>query len=148
MLTSRFNPTEVIRDGHPPVARGVVCVDFDGTIFPFGQMDVTGVQPLRGAPEAVRALKEKGYRVVIFSSRFSKAWHEHEGWDHDVAMREQRALVASALAAYDIPWDDMTAEKIPALAYFDDKAWRVDEDNDLYESVADFLYSERERNGR
>lgn len=143
MLTSRFNPKEVIEAGHPPVARGVVCVDFDGTIFPFGRMDVTGVHPIDGAAEAVRALKNRGYTIVIFSSRFSKAWHDHEGWDHDQAMIEQTALVSSALKAHGIPFDRMTAEKVPAIAYFDDKAWRAEQTTGgLVGAVEDFLLEE------
>jgi hypothetical protein len=147
MQASRFNADEVIAAGHPPVAAGTVCVDFDGTIFPFGQLDVSGVQPIRGAADAVRLLKWKGYRIVIFSSRFSRAWHEHEGWDHEQATQEQKALVAKALAAHDIPWDDMTAEKIPALAYFDDKAYRAEGYAGLYFGVSEFLHDE-ESHGR
>lgn len=142
MLTSKFNPTEVIAAGHPPAAKGIVCVDFDGTIFPFGRMDVSGVKPIAGAVYAVRALKAEGYTVVIYSSRFSRTWHEHEGWDHDAAMIEQTALVESALRMYGIPWDRMTAEKIPALAYFDDKAWRAEGPFGLEIAVDKFLNDE------
>jgi hypothetical protein len=135
MQASRFNADEVIAAGHPPVAAGTVCVDFDGTIFPFG------------AVSAVKQLKDRGYRIVIFSSRFSRTWHEHEGWDHEVALAEQKRLVAKALDAHGIPYDDMTAEKIPALAYFDDKAWRADGSAGLFLGVHDFLVDE-ERHGR
>ena len=144
MLTSRFNPTEVIADGHPPVAKGVVCVDFDGTIFPFGQMDVSNVAPIPGAAEAVRTLKGLGYQVVIFSSRFSRKWHEHEGWDHQQALNEQSDLVRAALNLWSIPYDALTAEKIPAVAYFDDKAWRADIiTGGLAGAVSDFLLEEK-----
>lgn len=144
MLTSRFDPNEVIADGHPPVAKGIVCVDFDGTIFPFGQMDVTNVEPIPGAAEAVRTLKGMGYQIVIFSSRFSKAWHDHEGWDHLEATAEQAKHVKSALDAWMIPYDRFTAEKIPAVAYFDDKAWRADiVTGGLAGAVSDFLLEEK-----
>jgi hypothetical protein len=96
---------------------------------------------------AVKQLKDRGYRIVIFSSRFSRTWHEHEGWDHEVALAEQKRLVAKALDAHGIPYDDMTAEKIPALAYFDDKAWRADGSAGLFLGVHDFLVDE-ERHGR
>lgn len=142
MLESKFSADEVIAAGHPPVARGIVCVDFDGTIFPFGQMDVSGVMPIRGAAEAVRTLKARGYTIVIYSSRFSRQWHEHEGWDHEEAMDEQLLLVQQALDAYDIPYDRFEAEKIPAVAYFDDKAWRAAGPYGLSIAVADFLREE------
>lgn len=147
MLTSKFNDAEVIEAGHPPVAKGIVCVDFDGTIFPFGQMDVSGTQPMAGAAEAVRALKKAGYTIVIFTSRLSRTWHNSENWDHRTAETEQTELVRNALEAYDIPWDDMTAEKIPAVAYFDDKAWRAEGPSGLALAVNQFLIQES-GNGR
>lgn len=147
MLTSRFDPAEVIADGHPPVAKGIVCVDFDGTIFPFGQMDVEDTEPIAGAAEAVRTLKSMGYQIVIFSSRFSRKWHEHEGWDHEQALDEQLRLVRAALMVWNIPWDRMTAEKIPAVAYFDDKAYRAAGPAGLLTAVQQFLQEEAD-NGR
>ena len=147
MLESKFNADEVIEAGHPPVARGVVCVDFDGTIFPFGDMRVSG-EPIEGAADAVRALKAAGYTIVIFSSRFSRAWHDHEGWDHNLAMNEQTEIVYEALRKHNIPWDEMTAQKIPAVAYFDDKAYRAAGDRGLSRAVSLFLYEEGQRVGR
>ena len=138
MLTSRFSPSEVIEAGHPPVAKGIVCVDFDGTIFPFGDMRISG-DPIPGAAEAVRSLKAEGYTIVIFTSRLSKAWHDHEGWDHEEALNEQISLVHEALVENDIPYDRMTAEKIPAVAYFDDKAWRAAGEYGLFNAVQSFL---------
>lgn len=148
MLQSRFNADEVIEAGHPPVAKGIVCVDFDGTIFPFGQMDVSGVEPIEGAANAVRSLKAAGFTIVIYSSRFSRQWHEHEGWDHEEAMTEQLQLVKNALDAYDIPYDRFESEKIPAVAYFDDKAYRAAGPYGLAIAVESFFQSEVNRNGR
>lgn len=142
MLKSRFNDKEVIEAGHPPVAKGIVCVDFDGTIFPFGQMDVSGVEPIPGAADAVRALKRAGFTVVIYSSRFSRQWHDHEGWDHREAMDEQLRLVQAALDAYNIPYDRFEAEKIPAVAYFDDKAYRAAGPYGLAMAVDTFFQNE------
>jgi hypothetical protein len=144
MLTSKFDQQEVIDAGHPPVAKGIVCVDFDGTIFPFGDMFGAG-DPIEGAANAVRALKAEGYTIVIFSSRFSKAWHDHEGWSHADAMEEQTHYVVNALNAHGIPWDRLTAEKIPAMAYFDDKAYRAEGPNGLARAVSLFLFAENER---
>lgn len=145
MLTSKFDEKEVIEAGHPPVAKGIVCVDFDGTIFPFGQMNLEGVEPIPGAADAVRALKKAGFTIVIYSSRFSKSWHEHEGWDHETAMEEQVHLVSTALELWGIPWDRMTAEKIPAVAYFDDKAYRAEGLYGLEIAVTKFFHNEVNR---
>lgn len=141
MLTSKFDQQEVIDAGHPPVAKGIVCVDFDGTIFPFGSMFGMG-EPIEGAAEAVRALKEEGYTIVIFSSRFSKAWHDHEGWPHADALEEQTEYVVNALNAHRIPWDRLTADKVPAMAYFDDKAYRAAGPKGLARAVSLFLNDE------
>jgi hypothetical protein len=139
MQVSKFDAQAVIDAGHPPVARRVVCVDFDGTIFPFGNLFNVNAQPIPGAVGAMRALKEAGYHIVVFSSRFSAAWHRHEGWDHVVAMREQAEFCEAMLDRWQIPFDDFTAEKIPAEAYFDDKAYRAEGDYGLFNAVDQFL---------
>lgn len=141
MIESKFDSNEVIAAGHPPVAKGIVCVDFDGTIFPFGNMWGTE-PPIAGAIEAVKALKEQGYTVMIFSSRFSKSWHDHEGWDHAQALREHGSYVSKMLEAYNIPYDGFTCEKIPAQAYFDDKAYRAEGDGGLLNAVRQFMGDE------
>jgi len=141
MLQSRFNAEEVIDAGHPPVARGIVCVDFDGTIFPFGDFDASS-PPIPGAVDAMIALREKGYTILIFSSRLSKAWHDHEGWPHEDAVREHVEYMKAALRRENIPYDGFAMEKIPAQAYFDDKAWRAEGDNGLWNAVNAFIADE------
>lgn len=105
---------------HPPIANKVVCIDFDGTIVPWGPL-MARKEPFNGVPEAIRRLKELGYTIVIFTSRLSPAWFRNEG--HDV--EEQYEYVALTLRAAGIPYDRITSEKVPAEAYFDDKAIRV-----------------------
>lgn len=104
--------------GHSPVAEQVVCVDFDATLFPWGPLMNKDAQPLPGAAEAVNAFADNGWRVVIFTSRMSPSWltfaHEDE--------YTQRAYVAYMLNKYSIPFHEITAEKVPAQAYIDDKA--------------------------
>lgn len=140
-MESRFNADEVIAAGHPPVAKGVVCVDFDGTIFPFGDFEASS-PPIPGAVDAMIRLREAGYQIVIFSSRLSKVWHKHEGWDHDKAVHEHLEYMGAALKRENIPYDGFADEKIPAQAYFDDKAWRAEGDNGLWNAVGQFLGSE------
>lgn len=123
-LTSKFVAKEVIDAGHPPVAEGKILIDWDGVIQPFG-MIFDSRRPIAGVPKAIRVLKKKGYRIVIFTSRLSKTWHDSEGWDHDQACKEQINYMRKFLKKYSIPFDEFTAEKVPAVAYFDDKAYRV-----------------------
>ncbi len=140
-MESRFDADEVIAAGHPPVAKGVVCVDFDGTIFPFGDFEASS-PPIAGAVDAMKALQAAGYQILIYSSRVSKAWHDHEGWDHVQATYEHLQYMRDALDREGIPFDGFAFEKIPAQAYFDDKAWRAEGDNGLWNAVGQFLGSE------
>jgi hypothetical protein len=141
-LKSKHDAATVIDAGHPPVAEGTVLVDWDGVIQKFGMIYDT-TDPIDGVPEALRKLASLGYRIVIFTSRLSKVWHDSEGWDHEKAKKEQLDYMQTFLDKYDIPYDDFTCEKIPSLAYFDDKAYRVATGpNGLANAVAEFL-SER-----
>jgi ribonucleotide monophosphatase NagD (HAD superfamily) len=109
-------------NGHPPVAHKVICVDFDSTIIPWGATMFDDSNPLPGAVEAIREFKKAGYKVVIFTSRMSPTWWKSEGWTVKKAVNEQMAYVTSILDKHDIPFDAVTSEKVPAVAYIDDKA--------------------------
>jgi len=124
--------------GHPPVAEGVVLVDFDGTLYPFGAL-FGGEKPLPGARQAVNQLYAMGYQVVIFTSRLSERWLKHEDRDRQA----QIDYITNILKRDDIHFHDITSEKYPAEAYFDDKAYRVTETHNLLEAVADFLRSKK-----
>lgn len=144
MLQSKHNSQEVLDAGHPPVANKRVCVDFDGTIYPFGLL-MTPAAPIKGAAQAVQELKDMGYTIIIFTSRLSRAWHEHEGWDHEEAMKEQIEYITAALDRDGIPYDFITAEKVPAEAYFDDKAYRAAGDLGLMRAVSLFINAENSK---
>lgn len=107
--------------GHPPVAEGVVCVDFDGTIAPFG--DLFGFPPpLPGAKKFLDRLRASGFSIVIFTSRLSTVWHASEGRDPAKGIIEQVTYLQEYFSRYELPADSVTAEKVPAVAYVDDKA--------------------------
>jgi hypothetical protein len=107
--------------GHPPVADGVVCVDFDGTIAPWG--DLFGFpEPLPGAREFLKDLRVRGFTIVIFTSRLSTVWHNSEGRDPARGIFEQVEYLRAYFTKYGLECDHVTAEKIPAIAYIDDKA--------------------------
>lgn len=123
---------------HPPIAEGVVLVDFDGTIVPWGKLDEVP-EPLPGAVAALRALKANGYRIGIFTSRLSATWHRAEGRDPIVGAAQQSLTVRDVLQKHGIPFDFITAEKVPAVLYLDDKAMRVNERRPLMVAVTDFM---------
>lgn len=126
-------------NGIPPVAAKTVCVDFDETIFPWGNLMDQGKKPIDGAVSALQLLKDFGYRIVIMTSRLSSKWLIDEWEDPDEAHDEQVEYISSMLRAHGIPFDEITADKPPAEAYFDDKAWRVTAKQPLLWAVAEFL---------
>lgn len=111
----------VIEAGHPPMAEGVILVDFDGTIAPFGYL-FDYPEPLPGAIEALKAFKEQGYKIIIFTSRLSPLWLETVGQtptQHIEYMRDY-------LERFGFEADGYTAQKVPSVAYIDDKAYRFE----------------------
>ncbi len=120
-MTVRKNDKYAIANGHPPVAHGVIAVDFDATIVPWGKTLYDVRDALPGAVEAINAFKDAGLTIVIFTSRMSQRWWDHEGFS-GTERDKQRMYVEGTLTRLGIPFDDITAEKVPAIAYIDDKA--------------------------
>jgi len=134
---------EVVRDAagptHPPVATKVAALDFDGTIKPWSGGLFGFPDPLPGAVEAVQRLKDAGYKVVIFTSRLSTVWHEAEGWNSHEATAKQVEYIRSYCERFGIDADAVTAEKIPAEVYLDDKAMGVTKTRSLLRRTKEFL---------
>jgi hypothetical protein len=138
-----FDDSYAQAKGHPPSADMTVCVDFDGTICPWGPL-MEDRPPFRGVRKALKRLRAAGYRIVILTSRLSREWHADEaarrGVDADDFGAEQFEFLASYMIRWGLPWDCITAEKVPALVYFDDRASRVGcVDYELRDSVRGFL---------
>ena len=107
----------IVDAGHPPIAEGVVLVDFDATIAPFGHL-FNFPEPFEGAGYFMNALKHKGFTVGIFTSRLSPTW-----LDTVISTEEDhRKYITDYCQRFNIPFDFITAEKVPAIAYIDDKA--------------------------
>lgn len=68
--------------------------------------------------EALCRFRADGYRLVIFTSRLSPSWLAESGH----TAREQRDFIAWYMAEYDLPYDEITAEKVRARYYIDDCA--------------------------
>ncbi len=132
----------VVEGSHPPLANKVALVDFDGTIAPWGPLFEQG-KPHPETATAMQALIDAGYRVVIFTSRLSKTWlrseYEERGyWDVESFFNANLDYVKNYLDRYGVPYDYITAEKLPAEVYFDDKAVRVTAD-DVAERMIQWL---------
>lgn len=109
---------------HPPIANRLALIDFDGTIVPWGPLMGDKV-PFPGVKEALDTLRANGYRIGVFTSRLSQTWARSVvGGGPAVAMflLEQETYVRAHMTRFDLPFDFVTAEKMPAQFYIDDKA--------------------------
>lgn len=70
-------------------------------------MDVAADPPIEGAKEAIRLLRKK-YKVVVFTTR--------------AGSERGKEVVEEWLDRYGIEVDGVTASKLPAAVYIDDKA--------------------------
>lgn len=111
----------VIEKGHPPMAEGIVLIDFDGTIAPFGYL-FDYPEPLPGAIEAIKAFQEAGMKVIVFTSRLSPLWLDSVGQ----TPTQHIQYMTNYLAKFGVEADGFTAQKVPSVAYIDDKAYRYD----------------------
>lgn len=123
---------------HPPIANKVVCIDFDGTIVPWGPL-MSPKDPFPGVAHALRDLKRAGYRIVIFTSRLSTSWLRDRFGETELSGLAQTEYIVDVLNAAGIPFDAVTADKIPAEVYFDDKGVQISQDNPLTQAVEDWL---------
>jgi hypothetical protein len=112
---------DIIAKGHAPMAEGVILIDFDGTIAPFGPL-FEAPEPLPGAIEAIRAFKAAGMKVIIFTSRLSPLWLDSVGQ----SAFQHVDYITKYLDRFGITPDGFTAQKVPAIAMIDDKAYRYD----------------------
>lgn len=116
--------------GYSPVAEKVAALDFDGTIVPWGPL-MGDKDPEPGAVDAIRALKAAGYTIVIFTSRLSLTWARSVVGGGAAAadfLVKQEQYVRETLDRAGIPYDRITAEKVPAEFYIDDNAYRYEGD--------------------
>lgn len=96
-----------------------VMIDFDGTIHKYSEGWKDGTvydEPIPGAKQFIDQLKNNDFEVVVFTSRLSVS-----SLGQDVA-NEQKEMIEDWLDEYDIVVDGVTAEKLPAVAYVDDRA--------------------------
>jgi hypothetical protein len=97
-----------------PLAQRTLCIDFDGVLHTYSRGWHDGTlydPPIPGAIAALWALREAGYVLVVHTTR--------------CADPSQTQLIRDWLERYGAPviWK-VTHEKLPALAYIDDRAVR------------------------
>jgi hypothetical protein len=113
-----------------------IMVDFDGVIstYKHGWNDGKLADPPQpGVRESLSELKDKGLEVVIFTTRASKQSNTKPSADELIKELEQY------LEYYNIPYDFITAEKLSAIAYIDDKAVRFTNWLDVMDKIRQII---------
>jgi len=100
-------------------------IDLDGTIHKYSQGYSDGSiydDAFDGAREVIKWLKNNGYEIVIFTTRASKENAITTGND----IQEEIDKVSDWLITNNIYFDRITAEKLAADFYIDDKAINIE----------------------
>jgi len=82
--------------------------DYSGYPERFSQLRREKCPLMKGAPEAIRSLRERGYRVFLHTSRTSRERKVTEKW----------------LAEHDIVYDELHMDKPIGFIYIDDLGYR------------------------
>jgi len=103
-------------------------IDLDRTIHKYSKSWQDGSlydDPIPGAKQVIDWLKSKGYEIVIFTTRASA----ENAKDHGQDVNDQIQGVENWLSNNDIYYDRVTAEKLNADFYIDDKAIHIKDGN-------------------
>jgi len=103
-------------------------IDLDGTIHKYSKGWQDGTiydKPFNGAKETIDWLRKMKFEIVIFSTRASKENAEEMGGDHLKEIRN----IEDYLSTNGIYFDKITAEKLGADFYIDDKAIWIENGN-------------------
>jgi len=97
-----------------------IMIDFDGTIHTYSKGFHDGSLydgPTEGCKEGMSFLKNLGFELVIFTSRVSKETNPD-------TYKINEEMVRKWLDKYGVPFDRISAEKMFALCYIDDRGIR------------------------
>jgi len=100
-----------------------IMIDFDQVIHKYSVGwvdDIIYDEPVGGAKQIIKQFRDDGYQVIIFTSRLSETANGKSG------VAKQRKLIEKWLKKYNIEVDGITAEKLPAEIYIDDRAFNFD----------------------
>ena len=103
-------------------------IDLDETIHKYSKGWNGGIiydDPIPGAKQVIDWLQSKGYEIVIFTTRASAENAKEHGQD----VNDQIEGVENWLSNNEIYYDRVTAEKLNADFYIDDKAIHIKDGN-------------------
>jgi len=130
--TSKKKKRHIIRTIYPESKNETLpkraMIDLDLTIHKYSKGYQDGEiydDAFNGAKQVIDWLRKKGYEIVIFTTRASKANADELGGDH----KKQIKKVGQWLKKHDIYFDKITAEKLAADFYIDDKAIHIPNGN-------------------
>jgi len=109
-------------------------IDFDGPIHKYSQGYKDGSlydKPPEGTKEFIDWLKDKGYQIVIFTTRASKTNDYETGGNH----KKEIIKIQKYLKEHEIHYDLITAEKLAANFYIDDRAIHFNNWKDVADEV-------------
>ncbi len=138
--TKRKKKRQIIRTVYPENKTESMpkraMIDLDLTIHKYSKGYKDGTvydDAFDGAKEVIDWLKKKGYEIVIFTTRASKQNADELGGDH----KDQIKKVTKWLNDKGIYFDRITAEKLAADFYIDDKAININ--NGDWETVLNVI---------
>lgn len=101
-----------------------ICIDLDGVICEIRKSDQTysQVEPLPGAVQKMRALKNAGHYIIIYTARHWKTCKGNVGQ----ILARQGLTTFQWLERYGIPYDEIYFGKPWADIYIDDNALRFE----------------------
>lgn len=131
-VPERKKKRQIIRSIHPEnklenIPRRAM-IDLDGTIHKYSKGYDDGTiydDPFAGAKKIIEWLKRLGYEIVIFTTRASQRNAIEQGGDH----KKEIQKVGKWLDKHGIHFDRITAEKLAADFYIDDKAIHIQDGN-------------------
>lgn len=99
-----------------------ICIDIDGVICRLKEGDETyaDILPVKGAQTKVRALKEAGHYIILYTARHMKTCQGNVG----LVIARQAKTLLDWLEHYEIPYDEIYFGKPHADVYIDDNAYR------------------------
>lgn len=101
-----------------------ICIDLDGVICKLkseGQ-SYADLEPVKGAVEKIRELKESGHYTIIYTARHMKTC----GGNFSMAIARIGKVTLDWLESYGIPYDEIVFGKPWADVYIDDNALRFE----------------------
>ena len=103
-------------------------IDFDGTIHKYSKGYDDGTiydEPFKDAKDVIDWLKNKGFEIVIFTTRASKENSMETGGDHN----KETQNIENWLKDNGIYFDRITSDKLAADFYIDDKSITIKDGN-------------------